>query len=67
MEVFIFLAARFLTVSYALAGTLHGENVSLVAPFALSDEGAALVLVLECELRARLNLNDDDLLMEIVI
>ena len=67
MEVFILLTAGFLAITNAFAGALHGQDVPLVAPFALADESAPQVFILVGERAARLHFDDQNLLVEVMI
>ena len=67
MEVFIFFTTRFLTITNAFASALDCQNVSLVAPFALTDKGASRVLILVREACVCAHLNNYYDLVELLV
>ena len=67
MEVFIFFATCFLTITYAFAWALDRQNVSLVAPFALADKGSSRVLIFVREARVGAHLNNDYDLVKLLV
>ena len=67
MEVFIFFATRFLTITNAFAWAFDCQNVSLVAPFALTDKGASRVLILVREARVCAHLDNDHDLVKLLV
>ena len=67
VEVFIFFATCFLTITNAFARAFDRQNVSLVAPFALADKSTSRVLILVREARVRAHLDNDHDLVELLV
>ena len=67
MEVLILLAARFLAITNAFARAFDRQNIPIIAPFALADKSAPLVLILVGEARVGAHLYNDNNLVEILV
>ena len=66
MEVFISLLTLSLAVAHTFADAFYGQDVPLIAEFAVSDKDTAFILILEGKLRWA-DFYDNDFIMEVVV
>ena len=67
MEVLILLPARFFAITNAFARAFDRQNISLVAPLALTDKGTSRVLIFISEAGIRPHLDNHDHLVELLV